>query len=337
MTDQQRFDGLGIVNPLVKTPNLDQLAKEGILYSEAVCNCPMCVPSRYSMMLGLYPSQIGVRHNMQMLERDEKLPVKTFAQYLTDAGYQTVGVGKTHWYIGEYDIPPEVSYVEHSRRGFEIRVESGKRPSADHSDIIYLGELKKEKNPWAGVDKIKTQRGGEDVAGYIGKTNEAPTETTADHKKTTYAIEWLKTQRDPEKPFFMYLSLNKPHAALTTPPEFEALYNIEDIPETPLPPPDWELYEHTTPWRHREAWAKLDSETKKRTTLRYWALCSFSDAQFGRFIDALKEEGLYENTDFIFCSDHGDSLGERYRFSKYSLYEPSVRVPLIVSGPCVPE
>jgi len=165
----------------------------------------------------------------------------------------------------------------------------------------------------------------------------APTETTADHKKTTYAIEWLKTQRDPEKPFFMYLSLNKPHAALTTPPEFEALYNIEDIPETPLPPPDWELYEHTTPWRHREAWAKLDSETKKRTTLRYWALCSFSDAQFGRFIDALKEEGLYENTDFIFCSDHGDSLGERYRFSKYSLYEPSVRVPLIVSGPCVPE
>ena len=63
MTDQQRWDCLGVVNPLVKTPNLDRLAQNGIRYSQAVCQAPMCVPSRYSMMFGYYPSQLGVRGN----------------------------------------------------------------------------------------------------------------------------------------------------------------------------------------------------------------------------------------------------------------------------------
>ncbi len=331
MTDQQRFDALGIVNPHVKTPNLDALAKDGVLYAQAVCNCPMCVPSRYSMMLGLYPSQIGVRHNMQMIERDEKLPAKPFAQRLSEAGYQTACFGKTHWFIGEYDIAPAVSGVVPSKRGFDVRYETGKRPSADRTDTVYLSELDQNvQSSWADVDKIVTQRGGEDVAGYIGKTCEAPTETMDDYQKASLAVDWVVNRRKPDQPFFLYLSLNKPHAPLTAPAEFEALYDIDQIPDTPLPPPDWTLYEHTTPWRHREAWAKLDAQTKRRTTLRYWALCSYSDAQFGRLLGALRAQGLYENTDFIFCSDHGDSLGERYRFSKYSLYEPSVRVPLIV-------
>ena len=63
MTDQHRWDALGVVNPLVKTPNIDRLAKTGIRYEQAVCQAPMCVPSRYSMMFGYYPSQLGVRGN----------------------------------------------------------------------------------------------------------------------------------------------------------------------------------------------------------------------------------------------------------------------------------
>jgi len=95
-TDQQRWDAVGYANRAVKTPNLDRLAERGVSFSQCVCNAPMCVPSRYSMMLGLYPSQIGVRHNAQMFERDELLPVPTLAQRLLDAGYETAGFGKTH-------------------------------------------------------------------------------------------------------------------------------------------------------------------------------------------------------------------------------------------------
>ena len=75
MTDQHRWDALGCVNPVVKTPNLDRLAASGIRFEQAICNNPMCVPSRYSMKTGLYSSQSGLRHNTQMASTDADLPV----------------------------------------------------------------------------------------------------------------------------------------------------------------------------------------------------------------------------------------------------------------------
>lgn len=335
MTDQQRFDALGVRNPLVKTPNLDALAQEGILYSEAVCNCPMCVPSRYSMMTGVYPSQLGVRHNMQMWPTDESLPLRPFARYLADAGYRTACFGKTHWFIGQYDIPPEVSGVQGSKRGFETVWETLARSSNLTPDTKTFVEERPEAAAALAEEKIITQKGGEDVAGYIGQTSRVPAGEHPAAWLTDGAVEFIKAHAGEEQPFFCYLSLNPPHAALNCPAEFEALYKLKDIPDTPLPPPGWELYEHTTPWRYREQWKALDSETRRRTTLRYWALCSYADHQFGRALQALRESGAWEHTAILFAADHGDSLGERYRFSKYSLYEPSVRVPLMLSGAAV--
>src|SRR3712207_5019809 len=80
MADQYRWDALGSVNPLVKTPNLDALATRGVSFTRATVNAPMCLPSRYSLMTGLYPSQVGVRHNAQMCPTDEDLPVPVLAQ-----------------------------------------------------------------------------------------------------------------------------------------------------------------------------------------------------------------------------------------------------------------
>jgi len=336
MTDQQRFDALGVRNPLVKTPNLDRLAREGILFSEAVCNSPMCVPSRYSMMTGVYPSQIGVRHNMQMWPTDDSLPVKPFAAYLKDAGYDTACFGKTHWYIGQYDIPKEIAGTIPSKRGFDVVYETLARSGNQTPDTVPFEEARPEDNALLLKEKIITQRGGEDVVGYIGQTSAVPGSRHATAWLTDSAIDYVKNRPNADNPFFVYLSINPPHAVLSVPKEFEDMYDIDDIPDTPLPPPDWALYEHTTAWRHREAWAALDPLTKRRTTLRYWAFCTYADYEFGRMLDALREIGEYENTAIIFTADHGDSLGERYRFSKYSLYEPSVRVPMIVSGNAVP-
>jgi hypothetical protein len=119
MADQYRWDALGGVNRLVKTPNLDSLAARGVRFGRATVNAPMCLPSRYSMMTGLYPSQVGVRHNAQMCPTDADLPAPVLAQRLRDAGYQTAGFGKTHWYLGE-ESSPSIP-VETSTRGFEVR------------------------------------------------------------------------------------------------------------------------------------------------------------------------------------------------------------------------
>ena len=100
MDDQHRYDALGIINQQVLTPTLDSLANSGIFYSQAVCQAPMCVPSRNSIMFGLYPNQTGVYRNAGGGVSDDSLPGKTMAQYFKDAGYETAGFGKTHW--GKY-------------------------------------------------------------------------------------------------------------------------------------------------------------------------------------------------------------------------------------------
>ena len=87
MDDQHRCDHLGVVDPTVKTPALDRLAAEGILFDQAVCQAPMCVPSRYSLMLGLYPPQIGIVSNGPGLS-DDQLPCKPLPELLREAGYQ---------------------------------------------------------------------------------------------------------------------------------------------------------------------------------------------------------------------------------------------------------
>ena len=117
MTDQQRWDALGKLNPHIQTPNLDRLAKNGVIFRQTTCQAPSCVPSRNSMMLGLYPSQLGVLHNGSHSIGDAKLPCDPLPARLQKAGYQTAGFGKTHW--GRTDGPK-------STRGFEIRAVGAK-------------------------------------------------------------------------------------------------------------------------------------------------------------------------------------------------------------------
>jgi arylsulfatase A-like enzyme len=337
MTDQQRWDGLGCANPMVKTPHLDQLAARGIRFPQAICNAPMCVPSRYSMMTGLYPSQSGLRHNTQMCPTDGHLPVPVLPQRLHDLGYQTARFGKTHWYIGSH-IAPDMR-VQTSSRGFETGAEA--RPSdplvmepgainmqLENPDAY--ARLRAETAPYGG--------GGESELGYTGCTSALPSFEHREGWLTEQTLEFLDNGRDPERPLFLYLSFDFPHAGLNVPAGYEELYNIDDIPDRPLPPWDAEPLGHA---RSREAlvaaWKKKSPLERRRTTLRYYALCSYVDDLFGRVLRRLDKMGELENTFILFTSDHGEMLGDRFhRFSKYSLYEGSVRVPLFISGAGVP-
>jgi arylsulfatase A-like enzyme len=333
MADQYRWDALGSVNPLLKTPNLDSLAARGVRFSRAVVNAPMCMPSRYSLMTGLYPSQVGVRHNAQMCPTDEDLPAPVLAQRLREAGYQTAGFGKTHWYLGQ-ELAPNIP-VKTSTRGFEVRAQRNTdEPGRVEPGAVQMGherpkdyaELSAETRPYGS---------GETVEAYKGFTSTVPPERHTEAWLTDKALEFLDGGRDEGRPFFLYLSFDFPHAPFNVPPGYEELYDPEEIPDPPTVPAGANLSGHAgQEWKLWDQWLQETSQQERRmSTLRYYALCSYVDAQFGRVLRRLEEMGEMANTFAVFTSDHGEMLGERRRFSKYCLYEGSVRVPLILAGP----
>jgi arylsulfatase A-like enzyme len=340
MTDQQRWDALGCETPGVKTPTLDELARNGIRFRQATCNVPMCVPSRYSLMTGLYPSQLGIRHNTQFAPTDDHLSVPVLPELLGDAGYQTVGVGKTHWYP-EIRRDAGVSALP-SARGFELRAivapsgsslaEPGARLfGADRPDLWEA--MQRETAGFGG--------GGEGVAGYRGVTSVRPAEDHPEAWLAAQADDFITNNRDRSRPLFLYLSLDAPHPGFAVPREYEELYSIDEVPdsEPPAQIAGSDLPEHAHVRKALvEAWADSTKIERRRTTLRYWAYTTFADAMIGRVLDRLEELGELDDALILFTSDHGDMLGDRgYRFSKYCLYDPSVRVPLIVSGSRIPQ
>lgn len=336
MTDQHRWDALGCAGGVVQTPNLDRLADRGIRFSQATCNAPMCVPSRYSMTLGLYPSQCGVRHNTQTIPEDALLPVPTLSQRLADLGYQTAGFGKTHWYLG--DVPTDARRVVPTGRGFEIRGEARDA----NAEATFSGEiLMAEDEPRAWERYCEEMRhcqcGPETVKGFVGHTSEIPGDDHREGWAMRQALRFLERDRDLARPFFLYLSFDNPHAGFNVPPGFEERYCLEDIVLPEQPPWTTDPAGHVPTDLRAAEWRALPEAVRRRAMLRYYALCSYADDCFGQVIDALEAAGELDNTLVIFTSDHGEMLGERNgRLTKYSFYEASVRVPLILAGAGVP-
>jgi arylsulfatase A-like enzyme len=340
MTDQQRWDAIGINNPHIKTPNLDRLARNGILFNQATCQAPMCVPSRNSMMFGLYPSQLGIRSNGSHSIGDQFLPCDPLPERLKKAGYQTAGFGKTHW--GRTDQPIDT-------RGFEFRVVGAKEVGLEKGALYQDDE-----NP-AGLAAYRREvanygPGEEGVEGYLGKTSEVADRDHRDGWVAEKCLEFLDTGLDPDRPLFLYLSFLKPHAGLNVPKRFVDLYNINDIPDTEQPPWAEEQDTHLAYSdknnkfqndRHnewRKTWLKMTPFERRRTTLYYYANCTWLDDYFGQALAKLEKAGRLKNALVVYTADHGDMLGERnYRFTKYCLYESSVRVPIMLSGTVVPD
>lgn len=325
MDDQHRWDALGRLDPTVKTPTLDRLATAGILFDQAVCQAPMCIPSRYSMMLGLYPHQVGILSNGPGLD-DAQLPCEPLPELLRKAGYQTAGFGKTHWLAAKC-----------STRGFEVRYSS----TDGEKGAIMMGK----DNP-AGLKRyykeVEPYGDGEEFpAGYLGRTSQVPEADHRDGWAFNHCLEFLDHGRDDKRPLFLFLSFLKPHAGANVPPGYEDLYELAAMPVPPQPQLEQVEPCHATGCDrqdlYREFWSKATKEQWQQMVLRYRANCSWIDSMFGRVMDKLQAKGLLGNCLIVYVSDHGEMLGERYyRFNKYCLYDASARVPLILSGTAIP-
>jgi len=341
MTDQQRWDAIGINNPHIKTPNLDRLANQGILFNQATCQAPMCVPSRNSLMFGLYPSQLGIRTNGSYALIDTEMPCDPLPVVLHKAGYQTAGFGKTHW--GRTGQPV-------GTRGFEKRIVGAKEVGLENGATQYQDDADPEGLAAYRKEVADYGPGEEGVSGYIGISSEVPDNEHRDGYVANKCLAFLENELDTSRPLFLYLSFLKPHAGLNVPQRFVDMYDINEIPDTEQPPWAEESKTHLAysdrtnmfhAERHKawsEAWSKMTSLERRQTTLHYYANCSWLDSYFGQVLEKLEKAGRLKNSMIVFTSDHGEMLGERnYRFTKYCLYESSVRVPILLSGSVVPE
>ncbi len=324
MDDQRRWDALGVVNPQLKTPHLDQLARTGIHFNQAVCQVPMCVPSRNSMMLGLYPNQSGVLRNGANGLPDDQLPAIPLPEWFRAAGYQTAGFGKTHWGI------------VCGTRGFETRYVG---ECAENGAVMMKDDAPEAKARY-DAESATMGAGEENNHGYLGFTSPLPEHEHRDGWVAGKCLDFIDKDIDSGRPLFLYLSFLKPHAGHNVPAGYEDLYDLDQVSYTPQPPWHRDHSRHAGGINQRDYvpyWSKASPEQWRQMTLRYWANCTWIDSLFGRALAKLRDKGVLDNALIVYCSDHGEMLGERfYRFNKYCLYESSVRVPLILSGSAVP-
>ena len=298
-------------HPRVRTPHIDRLAEEGVVFENAYCNFPLCAPARASMLSGRLASRIGAFDNAA----EFPATVPTIHHYLRLAGYRTCLAGKMH-FIGPDQL-----------HGYEERVTTDIYPS----DCLWSPDWRLGGESW--IEWYHSMRAVLDSGVHRRSVNVA-----FDDEVEFEAVRWLHEHADggDDRPFALTASFISPHDPYLAPPRWWDVYRDVEIdpprvPDTPLDERDPHSRRH---WfltgRHRDAISEADVLRMRRA---YYAMTSYVDAKVGRLLATLEDIGAAGDTLIVFTSDHGDSLGERGLFFKMSFFEWSVRVPLIVHAP----
>lgn len=314
--DHLRADMMGCAgHPLILTPHMDYLARRGVRFPNAYSTTPMCNPARAMIMTGQEGATLGVTYNdhYEITER------QTLPYVLREAGYQTRLVGKMH------------TFPERKHNGFEsmLLCEEG-RP---------LGATGQPR----GYDDYEwwlTEQGYSGLAAAHGiATNEFAVTPwhLPDHLHPT---EWIGLEackaikrRDWSRPQFMWISFTAPHPPLVPLMRDLYMYERDDMPEPAVG--EWTVRQ---PLSHQCNMARFrgDAMTRKQieTAHRaYYALVTQADRQIGFILGTLREEGMLENTWFIFTSDHGDNLGDHKLWQKANLLRGAGNIPFIITPP----
>ncbi|MDP6083292.1 MAG: sulfatase [Verrucomicrobiota bacterium] len=311
---------------LAVTPNIDRLAKRGVRFGQAHCQVAVCNPSRASLMTGLRPDMLGV-WTLPIHFREAKPKAVTLPQWLRRHGYTAVGHGK----IYHNPTPDPQSWSE------PIRPVQTERGYADGWQArIREVQAKLPDDDW----RKNNLRGPATAAPVIDDHK------LVDGARTNLAIEDLRRLGQAEKPFFLALGFIRPHLAWISPRKYWDLHDPKTLPVitdgevTPHTPPYalsnsyelthyMDLIDFPKPWDER----RVSDTLARRLMHAYYASVSYVDAQIGRLLKALDEEGLAENTIIVLWSDHGWKLGEHNGWGKMSNYEIDTRVPFIIAAP----
>jgi choline-sulfatase len=312
MADQLAAPMLKIHDPNspIKTPNIDRLAEDGVVFDNAYCNSPLCAPSRFCMVTGQLPYKIGAYDNASHLNAD----IPTYAHYLRREGYETTLAGKMH-FVGPDQL-----------HGFEHRLTSD----------IYPGDFGWQVN-WDDPERrLEWYHNMSSVlqAGPCVRSNQLDYDEEVMYKSTQYLYDYVR-QGGEKRPFCLTVSLTHPHDPYAIHDEFWDMYEDVEIPLPKVNIPQEEQDAHSKRLlKCTDHWSnEMPEEAIKRARRAYFGACSYVDSNIGKLRKVLKDCKLDKNTIVIFSGDHGDMLGERSMWYKMSWFENSARVPLIVNYP----
>lgn len=313
---------LGGYEGTVHTPNIDRLARRGVLFTNAHCASTVCCPSRTAIMLGKMPSTTGVYNNGQWW-RPHLPEVMTLPDHFGQCGYRVAGAGKLFHHTAGNN--PPYQWDSFSRLLFR-------------DDPWYRGN--KLNYPWSQTGPAPK---GFPFCGFPGLPHESDwgvlpnkVEATYDDAVTVdYACQFLKQPQ--RKPFFLACGLFRPHLPWYAPAEYFDLYPLEEI-QLPLIHAS-DLDDIPDEGRKLSKARRKDFDTIKsngkwkQAVQAYLASISFADAQLGRVLDALDQSSYANDTIVMLWSDHGWHLGEKDHWHKSTLWEEATRVPLVVYAP----
>jgi len=306
--DQHRYDCLGVWGRFpVRTPHLDQLARDGVWHRHAYTPCALCLPARCSLHTGLYAHQHGAVTN----EGHWRCDVPTLPQVLQQAGYHTAMIGKLHVFEGlpeRIDLTDPAVRRQTHRLGYDDVHEVCGKAFAWYVDCDWTHDLRRH----GLLDAYRTE-GQRHMAGDDAREFPLPTTWYSDVYIADRAVRWLESYRD-DRPFFLWVGLCSPHPPYDAPREY-----LERHPPGSQPLP----VDHPAPEAAR--WP-----LKRR---HYAAMIELVDAQVGRVLAALDARGWRERTLVVFLSDHGEMLGDHGLDGKCHPHDPSIRVPLLARCP----
>lgn len=303
ISDQHSYKVQGYAgNRAVRTPNLDYLAANGTVMRDCYAACPLCVPSRLSMLSGRFPSGINALSNDASLDSS----VATFVHSLNATGYDTTLCGRMHF------VGPD------QRHGFT------KRLVGDITPTTFGRGWKKE-----GTNALPWNRGRIEHLAIQCMGGGDSTVLEFDNDVTEAAISYL--ENDYENPQFLCVGMYAPHFPYIAPKElFDYYYDKVELPESSFAGEEHPIFENKL--------RDTDPETVRAAMAAYYGMTEFMDANIGRILRAWEKYMVRSGREgvVIYVSDHGDSNGEHGFYGKNTFFDASVHVPMIFAGDGIP-
>lgn len=321
---------IGAMGGQGKTPNIDRLAAQGMLFTNAHTVVPACNPSRVAIMTGLRPETTGQYTNKgNFREKPGNANRLTMPQYLRQNGYEAVAAGKIYH-------QPRGKAKEANPLSDAISWDyQNKNNVGTGGHDLYLDEYDQAK--WL-EGAMRKEGAGKTGASYISKfgvwgVTPETKEETADWKNAVFTADYLSETHD--KPFFMACGIFRPHSPQLAPQEFFDMYPLDSVKVHDLPENDMlDIPKHIRKNFSSEFVGHVKAKNQLQKAVQgYLASISFADACIGKILDGLENGPNKDNTVVVLWTDHGWQLGHKDRWEKFSLWDIATNTPLIINHP----